>query len=116
MITYNFGSQLRNARRKFNLSQTELAEDLAKYYPDLRISQTTISAWEQLEKPPKMEVLEQLSDYFEMPLRLWVDMQVQSMNSVEWEIITLLRDDKPSEAVSIISSLMPLIEQKDETP
>jgi transcriptional regulator with XRE-family HTH domain len=57
----NFGTNLRNMRIKRGLTQQALAKDL-------NISQGSITAYENGTRIPPLNVIEQIADYFRVPI------------------------------------------------
>jgi transcriptional regulator with XRE-family HTH domain len=67
--TQEFGYKLKQLRKDFGKSQTEVANEIAKHFPNkIRISQTTLSVLEQKADLPRVEILDVLSRYFGVPI------------------------------------------------
>lgn len=71
MKTDRFGDKLKRLRLLRNLSQEELLACLKQEFPDARISQTSISAWEQRTRQPNERVLSMLSGFFGVSEEYW---------------------------------------------
>lgn len=68
-----FGERLKSLRRQTGKSQVEVATELAEMFPDIRMSQTTLSALEQRATAPRGEVLECLARYYNVPLKYFFE-------------------------------------------
>ncbi len=63
-----FGQKLRALRATTCKSQTEVVQEVAKQFPDLAISQSTLSGLEQREAAPRNEdVVRALAEYYGVP-------------------------------------------------
>ena len=58
----NFGENIKRLRTSANLTQSELAKRLG-------IKQSSYVSWEQKKSNPTLELLEKLSDIYQMPIR-----------------------------------------------
>ena len=69
-----FGDRLRDLRKRAGKTQQELAGDLVGRFSEagLKVSQTTISAWEQRAFAPAEEKLRVLAEYFYVPVTYFV--------------------------------------------
>lgn len=60
----HFGKRLSTLRRRTGKSQLEVAQELKAAYPDMSISQTSVSYLERREQAPRSHILEILAEYF----------------------------------------------------
>ena len=73
MSVESFGQKLKDLRARIGKTQVEVSAEIAVMFPDIRISQTTLSAWEQRDSAPRGEVLEYLAQYFSVPQKYFFE-------------------------------------------
>jgi transcriptional regulator with XRE-family HTH domain len=62
--TDSFGSKLRDLRKRLGKSQVEVVNELRRLFPEMRISQTALSALELRPTAPRGDVLDKLAQYY----------------------------------------------------
>lgn len=70
-MSEKFGDKLKRLRLLRNLNQEELRACLKQAFPEARISQTAISAWEARSRQPNERVLMMLSGFFGVSETYW---------------------------------------------
>lgn len=66
MSNQTFGDRVLALRKKVGLSQAKLASALKEKYPDMRVSDSAVHAWEKLGKTPVGQDMTNLSEFFEV--------------------------------------------------
>lgn len=69
----HFGNKLRELREQRHKLQVEVVQDIKRLYPEIRMSQTTLSTLEQRDSAPREDVLEVLCDYYDVPIAYFFD-------------------------------------------
>ena len=64
MSNQTFGDRVLALRKTAGLSQAKLAAALKEKYPDMRVSDSAVHAWEKLGKTPVGEDMANLSEFF----------------------------------------------------
>lgn len=101
----HFGEYLKTLRNGANKSQVEMVQDLQGRFPNLRMSQSTISALELRETPPRGDVLECLAQYFGIPAKRFYEDDRHDLEQVK-RYILVLRLHTPHSTSRFAASLL----------
>ncbi len=67
----NFGEKLKALRKQRGWTQVETTNRINQQWPDMRLSQTSLSALEQQETAPRETVLDPLSSFYGVSIMYW---------------------------------------------
>ena len=68
-----FGEKVKMLRLNSGKTQAEIADDMKEKYPSMRVSQTTVSAWESSEDLPRGKVLKVIAEYWSVPVTYFME-------------------------------------------
>jgi transcriptional regulator with XRE-family HTH domain len=95
-----FGKKLRQLRLQSGKSQREVADEMKMMFPEMRISQTSLSALELREDAPRGDILRKLATYYNIPITFFVRSQ-SHVNVMEY--IQRLRLYSPTDVRRFVS-------------
>lgn len=80
-----FGDKLRELRKRTGKTQQMVVSEMSARYPDVRISQTTVSAWESRDSTPRGKVLAVICDYYGVqPAYFFDDRDLRMDRARQW--------------------------------
>ena len=105
MENASYGAVIRNLRKKYNLTQQQLAEMLA-------ISQAPISRWENGEREVSIAILERISEVFNIPVADLLNMKEDGEDHAVSPVNIIVVEDVPVELNGTVSMLKETIRSK----
>jgi transcriptional regulator with XRE-family HTH domain len=89
--TGSFGDKLRDLRKHLNKSQVEVVDELRRLFPEMRISQTALSALELRPTAPRGDVLDMLVQYYGVPVTYFYEAAPHQSNQLVADYLYGLR-------------------------